>query len=30
MIDPFRPLMLTEEAVEIEDEDYYKSWLDLK
>lgn len=27
MIDPFRPLMLTEQALEIEDPDYYKSWL---
>jgi homogentisate 1,2-dioxygenase len=27
MIDPFRPLMLTEEALEIEDPDYYKSWI---
>jgi len=27
MIDPFRPLMLTQAALEIEDEDYYKSWL---
>jgi homogentisate 1,2-dioxygenase len=27
MIDPFRPLMLTEEAIEIEDPDYYKSWM---
>ncbi len=27
MIDPFRPLMLTEEALLIEDQDYYKSWL---
>lgn len=27
MIDPFRPLMLTEEALAIEDPDYYKSWL---
>src|SRR5690554_1132746 len=27
MIDPFRPLMLTEEALKIEDPDYYKSWL---
>ncbi len=27
MIDPFRPLMLTEEALEIEDREYYKSWL---
>lgn len=26
MIDPFRPLMLTEEALLIEDEDYFKSW----
>lgn len=26
MIDPFRPLMLTEEALEIEDPDYFKSW----
>lgn len=27
MIDPFRPLMLTEEALLLEDPDYYKSWL---
>lgn len=27
MIDPFRPLMLTEEALAIEDQEYYKSWL---
>lgn len=27
MIDPFRSLMLTEEALQIEDQDYYKSWL---
>jgi len=27
MIDPFRPLMLTEEALEIEDQEYFKSWL---
>jgi homogentisate 1,2-dioxygenase len=27
MIDPFRPLMLTEDAVNIEDENYYKSWV---
>jgi len=27
MIDPFRPLMLTEEALTIEDPDYYKSWM---
>jgi homogentisate 1,2-dioxygenase len=26
MIDPFHPLMLTEEALKIEDPDYYKSW----
>jgi homogentisate 1,2-dioxygenase len=26
MIDPFRPLMITEEAVKIEDPNYYKSW----
>ena len=26
MIDPFRPLMLTEHAIEIEDESYHKSW----
>ena len=26
MIDPFRPLQLTEYAVDIEDPDYYKSW----
>jgi homogentisate 1,2-dioxygenase len=26
MIDPFRPLMLTEYAVQIEDETYHKSW----
>ncbi len=27
MIDPFKPLQLTEEALEIEDKDYYLSWL---
>jgi len=27
MIDPFRPLMLTEDAIKIEDPDYYKSWI---
>ncbi|MEZ5014028.1 MAG: homogentisate 1,2-dioxygenase [Chitinophagales bacterium] len=27
MIDPFRPLQLTEQALEIEDKDYYLSWL---
>lgn len=26
MIDPFKPLMLTEDALTIEDESYYKSW----
>ncbi|SDZ95518.1 homogentisate 1,2-dioxygenase [Arachidicoccus rhizosphaerae] len=26
MIDPFRPLQLTEYAIDIEDPDYYKSW----
>lgn len=28
MIDPFRPLQLTEEALKIEDKDYYLSWLE--
>mgnify|MGYP000261212990 CR=1 FL=1 len=28
MIDPFRPMMITEEAMAIELPDYYKSWLD--
>lgn len=27
MIDPFKPLMLTEDALEIEDPNYYKSWM---
>lgn len=27
MIDTFRPLKMTEQAVGIEDGDYYKSWL---
>jgi len=27
MVDPFRPLQLTEEALGIEDKDYYLSWL---
>ncbi|MBC7653178.1 MAG: homogentisate 1,2-dioxygenase [Oligoflexus sp.] len=27
MIDPFRPLMLTEDALEIEDPNYYRSWM---
>ncbi|WP_412467847.1 homogentisate 1,2-dioxygenase [Pedobacter sp. KLB.chiD] len=26
MIDPFKPLMLTQDALDIEDEDYHKSW----
>jgi homogentisate 1,2-dioxygenase len=26
MIDPFKPLMLTEDAIKIEDESYHKSW----
>lgn len=30
MVDPFRPLMLTEDAVAIEDPDYYSSWLEGK
>ena len=28
MVDTFKPLMVTEEALKISDEDYYKSWLD--
>jgi len=27
MIDPFKPLMITEDALEIEDPNYYKSWM---
>lgn len=27
MIDPFRPVMITEAAMELEVEDYYKSWI---
>jgi homogentisate 1,2-dioxygenase len=27
MIDPFGPVMITEEALKIEVKDYYKSWL---
>ncbi len=27
MIDPFRPWQITEDALKIEDEDYYKSWI---
>ncbi|UKT64579.1 homogentisate 1,2-dioxygenase [Pedobacter mucosus] len=26
MIDPFKPLMLTQDAIDIEDENYHKSW----
>jgi len=28
MVDTFKPLMLTEDAMEIADETYHKSWLD--
>ncbi len=28
MVDTFKPLMLTEDAVKIADDDYYKSWLE--
>ncbi len=28
MIDPFNPLQLTQEALDIDTDDYYKSWLD--
>lgn len=28
MIDPFQPMMITEEALKIDVKDYYKSWLD--
>jgi len=28
MVDTFKPLMVTEEAMQIADEDYYKSWLE--
>ncbi len=27
MIDPFNPIMITEEAMNLQVEDYYKSWL---
>jgi len=27
MIDPFKPLMITEEALKLEVDDYYKSWI---
>src|SRR3546814_18300218 len=29
MIDPFHPLMITEEELKIEDPDYYKSWQEM-
>jgi len=28
MVDTFKPLMVTEEALKIDDGKYYKSWLD--
>jgi len=28
MIDTFKPLMITEEAIKIQDPDYWKSWLE--
>jgi homogentisate 1,2-dioxygenase len=28
MVDTFKPLKVTEEALKIADEDYFKSWLD--
>ncbi|MDB9931671.1 homogentisate 1,2-dioxygenase [Flavobacteriales bacterium] len=28
MVDTFKPLMITEEAIKLQDEDYFKSWLD--
>jgi homogentisate 1,2-dioxygenase len=28
MVDTFKPLQVTEEALKIADEDYYKSWLE--
>lgn len=30
MVDPFRPLMITEDAIAIEDPDYYSSWMEGK
>jgi len=27
MIDPFKPLMITEEALKLKVDDYYKSWI---
>jgi len=29
MVDTFYPLSITEQAMDIEQEDYYKSWYDL-
>jgi len=28
MVDTFKPLMVTEEAMKIADDSYYKSWLE--
>jgi homogentisate 1,2-dioxygenase len=28
MVDTFKPLQVTDEAMKIADEDYYKSWLE--
>lgn len=28
MIDPFQPVMITEEALKIQVKDYYKSWVE--
>jgi homogentisate 1,2-dioxygenase len=28
MVDTFRPLKITEDALKIEDKDYYRSWID--
>jgi homogentisate 1,2-dioxygenase len=28
MVDTFKPLQVTEEAMKIADEEYYKSWLE--
>ncbi|MFZ2431073.1 MAG: homogentisate 1,2-dioxygenase, partial [Lutibacter sp.] len=27
MIDPFKPVMITEEAMNLQVDDYYKSWI---
>ena len=27
MVDPFKPLKITEDAIDIEDDNYFKSWL---